>query len=130
MADIVKKVDRNIPSPYRTQNFTSEEASTGDVLMVLESLGRPARRMTVECEGGDMRIRLNVYHMVYPRIPDREGLMNVSHLPYLTSGLRYKDASTAFVDIEAGSVYEFSDDVAIQDVEILVASGTFDIFTS
>lgn len=43
MATITKRCDRGIPSPYRTQNFTQEDASADDILDVDGSLGRPAK---------------------------------------------------------------------------------------
>lgn len=132
MSEISKPVDRNLPSPYRTVSFTQEDCSADDILLIKESLGRPAKNCTIEVDdtGDGMSVRFNVKRTVYPRIPRREGFMYVSHLPYLVSGVDYTDSSVALVNIEAGSTYEWETGPAIQDVEIVSASGHYDLWFS
>ena len=132
MSEKTKKVDRNLPSPYRSVNWTEADANESDILLIKESLGRPARNCTIEVDdtGDGMSVRFNVKRTVYPRIPRREGFMYVSHLPYLVSGVDYTDSSVALVNIEAGSTYEWETGPAIQDVEIVTASGHWDAWFS
>lgn len=132
MAEIIKRVSNALPSPYRSQNFTQEDAVAGDILDIKTSLGRPAKNCTIEIDdtGDGMSVRLNVKRTTYPRIPRREGLMYVDHLPYLVSGEDYTDETVALVNIEAGSTYTWETGPAVSDIQIVTASGHFDIFVS
>jgi len=132
MSTVIKRVSNALPSPYRNQNFTEADASAGDLIDVKTSLGRPASNCKIEVDstGDGMAIRFNVKRTVYPKIPRREGHMYFSHLPYLISGEDYTDSTVARVNIESGTTYELSNGPAISDIEILTASGHFDIWVS
>ena len=121
-----------MPSPYRSVSFTEADASAGDILMIRDSLGRPATNCTIECDstGDGMSVRFNVQRTIYPRIPQREGFMYVDHLPYLPSGVDYVDTTVALVTIEAGSAYEWETGPAIRDVQLVSASGHWDSWFS
>ena len=130
MSERTKRVDRNLPSPYRSVNFTNADAVEGDILLIKESLGRPALNCTIECGGFDMEVRFNVKRTIYPPVPIREGRVFGDHLPYLVSGEDYLDTTVASISIEAGTVYEWETGPAIQDIELVTVSGNFDIFLS
>lgn len=132
MAERTKRCDRNLPPPYRSVNWSEADSDEGDILLINESLGHPARNCTIECDttGDGMSVRFNVKRTVYPRIPRREGFMYVDHLPYLPSGYDYTDDSVAIVNIEAGSTYEWETGPAIKDVQLLTASGHYDLWFS
>lgn len=132
MAEKTKTLDRNLPSPYRSVNWTEADSDEGDILLVKDSLGRPARNCTIEVDdtGDGMSVRFNVKRKVYPRIPRREGLMYVSHLPYLVSGQDYTADDVAVVNIEAGSTYTWETGPAVSDVQIVTASGHWDMWFS
>lgn len=132
MSTVIKRVSNALSSPYRSQNFTQEDAVDGDIIDVKTSLNRPAKNCTIEVDdtGDGMAVRFNVKRTIYPRIPRREGFMYVDHLPYLPSGVDYTDDTTARVNIEAGSTYEWETGPAISDIEILTASGNWDIWVS
>jgi len=132
MAERTKICDRNLESPYRSVNWTEADSDEGDVLLVRESLGRPASNCTIEVDsvGDGMSVRFNVKRTIYPRIPRREGFMYVDHLPYLPSGEDYTDTTVALVNIEAGSTYSFETGPAVRDVQIVSASGHWDMWFS
>ncbi len=130
MSDITRLVNRAIHPIYRTVQFSNADANEGDVLLVKASLGRSANNMTVQCEVGDMRIRHNVYYDVFPRRVADNMFTNTLHLPNIGSGLQYKDDTTAAVDIQAGTTYTWEGDFPINDVELLVVSGNWNIHCS
>lgn len=130
MSDITKWVSRGIPSAYRSQNFVNADAVQGDIILVKDSLGRPARNVIIECEKGPTRVRFNVYQKVYQYRPDVDGLMNTSHLYNVASGVSYIDTTMAFVDVEAGSIFTIDKTLAVSDIQLVTVSGDFDIFVS
>jgi hypothetical protein len=67
MAKIVKKVDRIIPSAQRTQTFTQADMSSGDIIDIKTTLGRPAKsaQLTHSASGG-LSLKRNVLHKLYP----------------------------------------------------------------
>lgn len=68
MAKVTKLVDRLIPSQERTQVFTDADASSGDVLDFLASLGKSARLVRIETTGSsDLSVRRNVTQTIYPQ---------------------------------------------------------------
>lgn len=132
MSTIIKRVENNLPSPYRSQTFTQEDAGESDILDIKTSLGRPAKNCTIEVDstGDGMSVRFNVQRTAYPRIPRREGLMYVDHLPYLTSGEDYVDESSDPVIISAGNINYLETGPAISDIQIVTASGHWSVWVS
>ena len=128
MTDITKLVDRAIPPTERTQSFTESDASAGDVLLVKESLGRPARRVNIESDGG-MSVRFNVYHTIFP---EREGndLMHTKGMPNLSQGQTIKLATAARVTLGVGEIWEMDGDFPTSDIELVTASGNWEIIVS
>ena len=128
MSKITKKVDRAIPPNQRTQTFAFVDGiSEGDVLMVADSLGHPAKIVEIESTGG-MQVRLNVYHTIYPR-RDGNDLMFTSQMPNLALGQEIKTTSNARIYIDAGSTLTLDDGLPISDIELLTVTGNFSILT-
>jgi hypothetical protein len=130
MSTITKTVDRNLGSPYRNVSFSRADADAGDIIDVEGSLGRPANNCTIVVSQFDMSIRFNVNRTIYPTIQRREGFMHVDHLPYLSSGVNYVDTTVATINMQAGSTYEWEDDFAIRDMQLVTVSGQYDAFFS
>ena len=132
MSTITKRVSNRIPSSYRYQTFTEVDAVAGDILDIKTSLGRPAKNYTLEVDntGDGMSVRLNVQQTAYPRIPRREGLMYVDHLPYLISGEDYTDETSDPINIEAGTTYTWETGPGLNDIQIVTASGHWELFVS
>lgn len=128
MSDITKPVDRRIPVAERTQSFTEADATTGDILMIEDSLGRPANVLTIESAGG-MAFRVNVYQMV---APPREGndLMFTAGMPNLALAQRVKTDTQALIELEPDETFVLDDELVIRDMELVTVSGTFEIITS
>lgn len=128
MADIVKKVNPGVPANERTQRFDHSDAGSGDVLMLHESLGKPATRVTIEATD-EMFIRLNVYQTMYPLRTLLEDDFNQFNLGVvnLTSGITYKDDTVALIPLDAGSILELDDDLPVSDIELVTVSGIFEV---
>ena len=129
MADITKKVGRDIAPPFRSQNFTRADAAEGDILLIEDSLGHPASHVTIEADL-DMRVRFNVYYTVFPRRFGQgwDSMSDADHLYELSSGVQVQRDDNGFIDIEAGATYEFERDMPIADIELITVSGNFDIW--
>jgi len=122
MADITKLLNRIIPPQARTLTVSGSDVSSGDVFMVEESMGRPASKIFVDAEDY-VALRLNVYHMVFPRRDGRD-LMTTAHLPNLALGGRIKDGTMALVELAPGETFEL-DETPISDIEFHTVSGNF-----
>jgi len=127
MSDITKKVDRNIPVNQRSVSFDESEASTGDVILVEESLGRCAQHLTFDSTGG-MTVRLNVYQKTFPlREPSDNltqwwpGLLN------LAKEVLYKSETNALIEIGSSETFVLDDEVPVRDIELVTVSGNFTI---
>lgn len=140
MADIVKKVDRNVPVLARSQRFTNADASTGDVLMVADSLGYPASHITIEVTTGPIRVKFNVWQTVFQkwRSTDQGFMYGTEGFVNTTSGHRYMTNTASglganpqgAVDIEAGQTFSLDRELAVSDIQIVMASGQWDCFVS
>ncbi len=140
MANVTKKVDRNVPVLQRSTNFTHEDAATGDVLKVADSLGYPASHLTIETQGGPLKILFNVWQQVFKRwSPSDAGFMyGTEGFPNLTSGVNYMTNTASglganprgAVTVEANTTYTMDRDLAVSDIQIVMSSGQFDIFVS
>jgi len=127
MADVTKLVNRGVPAAQRTQVFTQADAGEGDVILVRDSLGRPAKKVLIETTA-NLSLRFNVYHMVYPQRDGRD-LMDTGHLPNLALGGRVKDDTTAIISLEADETFEMDGSYSVEDIELLTVSGNFTITT-
>ncbi len=140
MADRTKRVDRNVPVLQRSQNFTNSDASQGDVLKVADSLGYPASHVTIETQGGPLKVVFNVHQTVFKRwSPHDQGfLYGTAGFENLTSGISYMTNTQSgvgvnpagSVNIEANTTYTLDKDLAISDIQLVTVSGLFDIFVS
>jgi len=133
MSDITKTVSHYVPPGLRTVNFTNTDAGTGDVLLVRDSLGYDAKNVSIQCTVDSMQVKFNVYHTVFPPrvgVASSGDLMYTSHLANLTSGEQIKDITGATIDINANDTFEWETGPLIRDIEIVVASGQFDIWCS
>ena len=127
MADFVKKVNRGVPLNQRSLSVDQSDVGAGDVVLVKDSLGRPARHISIDAVGA-MSIRFNVYHKVYQQRKVGDGLTQWwPGLDNRTTGARYKDNTNAVVDIEAGETFALDGDLPVEDVEIISAAGNFSI---
>ena len=127
MTDITKKVHRLVPPNERTQTFTQADGGAGDVFMIKDSLGHPARKLLVEADD-TMSVRINVYQNIFPLHNEFEdihvwapGRLN------LASGIRVKDNEGVEIGIDAGDTLELDNDVPVNDIELLTVSGDFTI---
>lgn len=123
MADIVKKVNRAVPPQARTLTIRETDAGEGDVIMVQESMGRPAKKILIEAED-EMSVRFNVYHKVFP---NRDGIdfMSTAHLPNLALGGTIKDDTSGLIQLAADETFEMDDGFPTSDIELVTCSGNF-----
>jgi len=128
MADIIKKVDRGVPTLQRTQNFTNTDASAGDILKVQESLGRTAKHVVIEATGA-MTVRFNLVRTIYPnRTKEEYDCLYPETYKNLALGQTVEDTTGALVSIGAGESFELDNDLPVKDIKIVTAAGAFDIF--
>ena len=128
MADIIKMVDRGVPTLQRTQNFTNADASAGDILKVQESLGRTAKHVVIEATGA-MTVRFNVVRTIYPnRTKEEYDSLWPEMYKNLALGRTVEDTTGALVSIGAGESFELDNDLPVKDIKIVTAAGAFDIF--
>jgi predicted hydrocarbon binding protein len=128
MSDITKKVHRLVPINERSQTFTQADASAGDVIMVKDSLGRPARKVLIEA-GDTMSVRFNVYQNIFPlreHWMDDFGAWNPGQRN-LALGSRVKDNEGVSISIEADGTLELDKDIPVSDIELLTVSGEFTV---
>ena len=125
MAKIIKLVDRIVPSIERAQVFTNTDALTGDILDFMASLGRPARKVTIETGGGsDLTTRKNVVQMIYPL---RENDIFSGPLgtgdSNLAQGVEKIDDTMGALD----STPSLTLDGPVKDLEVTWSAGTWEI---
>jgi len=135
MANITKTIDRAIPSHQRYVVFTDQEIDSGDVIRVVDTLGRSADTLTIECDAGcDLSIRVNSRITVYPnkqypeenQFPQAQyGYQNLSDAREFDSGLDLIKVGDAVSDI----TYTLND-VAISDLEVTFTVSGFNILLS
>ena len=128
MADVIKKVDRLVPTNERSQVFKSTDGGAGTVFLIEDSLGRPARRVLIEAAAA-MTIRFNVYQMVYGTRKYTDDHWNQwnGEIRNLAQGTRIKDNTTVIHAIAADATFEIDGDIPVKDIEIVTAAGTFTI---
>jgi hypothetical protein len=109
-------------------------AAEGDIIMVRDSLGRPATHVSITATSG-LSVAFNVVRTIYPRRKAGEGFSDewqgynnlARSVEYLATG-----ESNVYV-LEAGDVLELDQDLAVTD--IYLASGdsgnlTYKIFVT
>jgi hypothetical protein len=135
MADFIKDVSDTMPSEQRYIVVDEGDVATGDVIRVLQSLGRNADTITIEADSAsDLSIRLNTFKTIYPRrqYPSEEvfGWAQYGE-KNLTQG---NEVDTGMDPIEVGngvSAVQFAlNDVPIESVEVTYTGGTFTILLS
>lgn len=130
MANVIKQVDRNIPSQMRTQTFTQADAAVSDVILVKDSLGKAASHLEITAVAA-MSVRLNVRHVVYPRRGLNSGMADMGIVgPNVSDGREYLDRSQDPIAIGVGETLTLDQDVAVEDIEIVSAAGNFSILVS
>lgn len=135
MADVVKQIDRALPPQQRYVVFSNTELSTGDVIRVFDSLGRPADSVTIECSSGsDLEVRVNSRVKIYPirQYPSEHpygwaetGEPVVADPREFNSGVGKIKVGSATSAIS----YQLND-VPVTDLEVTFTTGTFTIMFS
>lgn len=127
MSDITKKVDRGIFPTQRSQIFTNSDAGAGDVILVKDSLGHSARSLTVDATDA-MSIRLNVYRTVFvQRRTDQNLSPWAPGLPNVASGIQVKDETNARIDLDPSETFTLTNEMPIDDIELVAVSGVYEI---
>lgn len=130
MSDITKKANPNISRNQRSQRFDLNDADEGDVILVKESIGHPAKHVTITCDDA-FGFRFNVYKTVFPERTHTSGPFNGfwDGLKNLTSGVQVLDEQNAELYINNETI-AFHNDIPVSDIQILMVSGnwTIDVF--
>lgn len=128
MAKVTKKIGKHIE--IKSQNFSNLDASEGDVLMVKDSLGKPASFARFVTKNGALKVRFNVYQTIFPHRP-ADGL-HAEYAYNMMSGQEYKldENEAAEFTIETDTAYELNKAFPIKDVELVTVSGTWDLLVA
>ena len=131
MSEIVKHVNRAIPVLERTVLFTQADASSGDFLMVEDSLGKSAKTINIEVEsGGALTVQFNLLQKVYPMrddmsIPGSLGDRNI------TLGANVEaTGNVGSVILASGETWSANKEFPIRNIKVVSASGNWSIFVS
>lgn len=108
--------------------FTHADATTGDILMVSTSLGRPAKHVVIEATSA-LRVRLNTQYTLYPaRTPEAGFADPWTNWSFLASGVNYDTSAFADeVQLAAGETLEFDDDLPINDIYLSSGASNFSV---
>jgi hypothetical protein len=128
MSNITKKVDRGIAETQRSQVFTQADASAGDILLVQDSLGKPAKTVHIDAVAA-MTVRFNVLRTIYPYLPDAGGAIQNPRFD-LANGQSVEDTSQAVLSIAAGETFSLDNNIAVTDIKIVTAAGSFEVFVA
>jgi hypothetical protein len=133
MADVIKSVDRGIPATERSQTFSESDAGAGDLILVQDSLGKPAKTMTIDAAAA-MTVRFNVRRVIFPRPDLNDGFSNSPNGDIRRFNLSkpqvVEDTTMALVSIGAGESFALDNDMPVRDIKIESAAGAFDIFVA
>ena len=128
MADIIKKVDRGIPSGERSQSFTQADAVANDIIKVEDSLGKAATHVVVEAVD-TLDIKFNVKRTVFPeRTHDEYDCLYPGQYKNLAKGVEVTDDTGALVSLSAGETFTLDNDLSVKDIKIVNTGGAFNIF--
>lgn len=128
MAKVVKRVDRGIAATQSSQVFTQADAGAGDIILVQDSLYKPAQVVHIESVGG-MTVRFNVLRTVYPAWPEAGGAIQNPRLD-LANGQEVEDTSQAVLTIAANETFSLDHDIAVSDIKIVSVAGNFEIYVA
>ena len=130
MADVVKLVNRAVPVLERTQNFNQTDGVEGDIILVKSSLGKVASHIVIDAVAG-MQVRFNVYQTTYPARKHSDGYADMQLGGFnLALAEQYQDTTMTPTEITAGTTFTIDGDFPVRDIELVVASGNYNIFTS
>jgi hypothetical protein len=123
MSQVTKPVDFNVGPQERFQVFTQADASQGDILLVLASLGKTAQEIIVMPTNA-MTIRVNVIQTVAPRRAGND-LMFTNHLPNLALSQQIISDFATPIPIPGGGELHWAGPV--QDIELTSLTGNWTI---
>jgi len=126
MAKITKRCDRGVASLQRSQSFTQADAGAGDILMIKDSLGKPAKHVTVDATAA-MTLRINVLYKVFPAWPEAGGAIQNPKLD-LANGQEVEDTSGALFDLAAGDTLSLDNEMPVTDIKLVSVAGNFEIY--
>lgn len=134
MANITSRVSRGIHPNLRTQvwntasglNDAGNRIDNGDIFLVKESLGHPAKNATfiVASSGINVRVRFNNRVTTYLPRPKGEYGYSGDYYDLLASGLSYTDSGVGSFTMAADSTWVFNDEFPIETVEIVDLDST------
>lgn len=125
-------VTRNLKPTNSYQQWAAADLTVGDVLGIYESLGnRSARSITIESLGGISIVRFNVIKKLFK---NQESVGN----SYMSEAAAIKSAvlvgevieEQPNITMEAGGIYMWKNEIAVNDIQIIVKSSGLRITVS
>lgn len=132
MADITQLIDRGIPSAERYMKLTDSGVSSGDIIRVEDSLGRPAKHLTIETTAGcDLKVKINgkFKKAVRRQYPGEHPSYFVEYGLQDKNDFREYDANLEFIQIgdsSAAATFSFNEKT-IRNMEVQFTTGEFEI---
>lgn len=139
MANITKKVDKNIEPGKRYQYWASSEnaddgtvIAAADIFKIEDSLGRPASYVRIETSAGcNLVIRLNSQVVQYKlKAENKNHVIQAPNLD-LANPITSTDGTMASIPISEDFTWTLHDVLPVSDIQIVSwSSGTFEVFVS
>jgi hypothetical protein len=115
------------------QEWDQTELSAGDIIGVLESLGRYARHITIESIGGDTVIRFNVSKKIYKNQYEvGNAVLFGPDAPFYTSPIMAEEVELPKTDITVGAntTQKWEREITVHDIKIVSMAPTLRIIVS
>ena len=133
MANYTAVVNKALQSQERYMKVTESEVNTGDVIRVLDSLGRVADTITIEADAlSDLSIKINSRVVVYkPRQYPEQNPFNWEKAPEVKEQTEFETGvdSLTVGNTTSAVTYQLND-IPIRDIEVTYTAGSFEIILS
>jgi hypothetical protein len=122
----------NVKRPIRQyQQWQTADITEGDILGVLESLGKKARNVTISVSGGDATIRFNTVKRIFKN-QETVGNTFMPDAAFWDSGVVASEVEEATPDVLVtdGTTQVWSNEFPISDIKVVSKPPTITITVS
>jgi hypothetical protein len=111
--------------------FTQADAGSGDILMVKDSLGRPAKKVSIDATA-DVTVKFNTVHSLYPLRQPGDGFSEPD-TGYRHLGNAQEYIASGEIDsyvLTAGETLDLDGDFPVEDIMLVSGATDFTILCS